>query len=97
MTYTDEDVQRLVVAAGRLIADAEQSPDQGMRISVLWTSANNLQNTLKPFRPDPEEELIEAMVEAMKPLWYKYPMPGPPHDELARAALAVVREKGSPE
>ena len=85
--YTDEDVQRLVefsVTALPNIQGANPGWLDGFRIA------------LKPFQPNPEEELINAMVDA-------YTSSNDFHYNLdlttnrMRKALAVVKERGLPE
>lgn len=89
----EQNVWQLVKTA-EAVAIGGDSNMRGHYTEIPWSLLADLNDALAPFRPDPEEELIEAMVEHMKPLWSQYPMPGPPHAELARTALQTIKEKG---
>lgn len=88
--YTDEDVARLVTEADSVVYTIEQD----MRIYKGSARHEFLVEALAPFRPDPEEELIEAMAKEFDEAiqtngHYNYPT-----EVGMRAALAVVKEKG---
>lgn len=82
----DQDVQRLVKAAEEHIS----ALNRGVLESSLWYA---VEAALAPFRPDPEEELIQAMTEA----YLNYTGPGTMASHAMRDVLAVVKEKGIPQ
>ena len=90
-TYSDDpNVQALVKAVERFIRCS------GLVDNSRWK--DDLNSVLTPFQPDPEEELIEAMVEAHdKPLHYHKLPANEDYDKVRmRAALDVVKERGLP-
>lgn len=93
--YTDSDVQRLVKSAQEMASYFTGGPYQS--VPAMHDEAIE---ALKPFLPDPEEELVEAMVRARFSALYESELPPDPiHSEAMkgmRAALAVVKEKGLP-
>ena len=106
--YTNEDVERLVKSVED-IEDAFYRPIS--LVSAVHKGSiyhKNLQAALAPFRPDPEEELIEAMAKADFSAWV---LPGSvitTWDQLAesgrdayrrgaRAVLALIKERGLPQ
>jgi len=92
-TYTDKDVEKLVDIADQINRlKPEASYKSFGENSVV---SRKLVEALAPFLPDPEEQLIEKMTAAVKDAYYTFGR-NPTHNELARAAFAVVKQEGLP-
>lgn len=94
--WTDEDVERLVEVVSRA---TEEAPD------YFNLTGPEIKQALAPFRPDPEEELIEAMAKTYidtchhltsnEILWEgKHDLAKATIRAAMRSTLAVIKEKG---
>lgn len=99
----DRDVQRLITEFEDVLRGMKQEriveKTPSGYIGRLSITIDNCEKALAPFRPDPEEELIEAMAKSM----YLSDSPAgtwetssvtKPYQNMSRAALQVVKEKG---
>jgi hypothetical protein len=97
-TYTEQDVQRLVETAQWYERKLREEYKE-----TKWYDGRLLRSALKPFLPDPEEQLIEKMARAINGsvqrcyAWDQLCEEGRNRwREDARAALAVVKREGLP-
>lgn len=92
MSSHDDPLQELIDAAEAVVNGGDRNM-RGHYTEMPWSLLANLNNALAPFRPNPEEELIEAMTEAYAKE-RDFLLPGSGIVRGMRAALAVIKEKG---
>ena len=105
--YTDEDVDRLVGEVSVVLDKMREGKVVGItsgRTFPLNHCQQELVKALAPFRPDPEEELIEAMARADFETWNDPESWDEQPKSLrkgylksARVVLSVVKERGLPQ
>lgn len=89
--YTDADVQALVRRVSDLLGRSGFREDYGVTAGVL-------DRDLKPFLPDPEDELVEEIAQAMYGFhWDKVPESTKrSYRHQAHRAFGVIKVKGLP-